>query len=110
MGIFDLFGRNPKAKTDRTSTADFDERVSYTSQKSAPMAVCAPTGYNDVEKVIDDLKLGKTVMVHLDELKTETAIRVLDMLSGAVYALGGGVYEVRENIYMFSPTGVEVRI
>ncbi len=42
------------------------------------------------------------------ELKAETAIRVLDMLSGAIYALDGGVYEMEQNIFMFAPNGVEM--
>ena len=111
MGIFDLFGRDPKTKNERVATSEFDERLNYnTENKSAPMAVYSPTGYADVEKIIDELKSGKTVMVHLEELKTETAIHVLDMLSGAIYALGGGVYEMNNNIFMFSPSGVEVKI
>lgn len=108
MGIFDLFGKDPKTKNERIVGTEFDERVSFNDNKSAPVAVFSPTAYNDVETIIDALKSGKNAMVHLTELKTETAIRVLDMLSGAIYALGGGVYEMGKNIFMFSPSGVEV--
>ena len=67
-----------------------------------------PTAFDDVELIIDAIRAGKNAVVHLEELKNETAIRVLDMLSGAIYALGGGVYEMGKNIFMFSPSGVEV--
>ena len=108
MGLFDLFGRDPKTKSGR-ATSVFDERVNYNiSHKNAPVSVFSPTAYSDVEAIIDALKNGKNTMVHLSELKTETAVRVLDMLSGAIYALGGGVYEMGKDIYMFSPSGVEV--
>ena len=73
------------------------------------MAVFSPSAFSDVESIIDAMKLGKNAVVHLTELKTETAIRVLDMLSGAIYALGGGVYEMSKNVFMFSPSGVEVK-
>ena len=109
MGLFDLFGREPnKTKNDRVIKTEFDERVNYNESKSAPVAVFSPTAYSDVETIIDALKNGKNAMVHLSELKTETAVRVLDMLSGAIYALGGGVYEMGKNVFMFSPSGVEV--
>ena len=108
MGVFDLFGREPKTKTERSFPTDFSSNISLSENKNAPVAVFSPTAYNDVEIIIDALKGGKNAMVHLNELKTETAIRVLDMLSGAIYALGGGVYEVGKNIFMFSPSGVEV--
>ena len=108
MGIFDLFGKEPTTKTQRTSRFDFGTSVSNNGETTSPVSVFSPTSYSDVETIIDALKSGKNAVVHLTELKTETAIRILDMLSGAIYALGGGVYEMGKNIFMFSPAGVEV--
>ncbi|MBR2498518.1 MAG: cell division protein SepF [Clostridia bacterium] len=110
MGIFDLFGKDPKTKNPRTERFNFNTGVSHNNETSAPVSVFSPTAYSDVETIIDALKAGKNAVVHLTELKTETAIRVLDMLSGAIYALGGGVYEMGKNIFMFSPAGVEVNV
>lgn len=107
MGLFDLFGKEPKTKNNRMSVT-FDETVNQNLEQKSPIAVYNPTSYQDVETIIKSLKNGKTAIVHLTELKTETAIRILDMLSGAVYALDGGVYEMEKNIFMFSPTGVEI--
>ncbi len=107
MGVFDLFGREPKTKKDRTKVEN--AFTSEVNDKKGPVAVFSPTAFDDVESIIDALKVGKNAVVHLTELKTETAIRVLDMLSGAIYALGGGIYEMGKNIFMFSPSGVEVR-
>ena len=108
MGIFDLFGKDPKTKNQRTSRFDFNTNLSNNNETASPVSVFSPTAYSDVEIIIDALKAGKNAVVHLTELKTDTAIRVLDMLSGAIYALGGGVYEMGKNIFMFSPAGVEV--
>lgn len=107
MGLFDLFGKEPKTRNNRMSVT-FDETVNQNLEQKSPIAVYNPTSYQDVETIIKSLKNGKTAIVHLTELKTETAIRILDMLSGAVYALDGGVYEMEKNIFMFSPTGVEI--
>ena len=107
MGVFDLFGKEPKTKNDRTKINDsFSSAI---NDKTGPVAVFSPTAFSDVEGIIDAIRVGKNAVVHLTELKTETAIRVLDMLSGAIYALGGGVYEMSKNVFMFSPSGVEVR-
>ncbi|MBP5466781.1 MAG: cell division protein SepF [Clostridia bacterium] len=106
MGVFDLFGRAPRTKENerRYATAVND----YGVNKGGPVSVFDPKSYDDVEKMIDALKDGKNAVVHLEKLKKETALRILDMLSGAIYALGGGVYEMEENIFMFSPSGVEI--
>ena len=103
MSVFDLFGKDSRLKNERGL------RVETGSAKKPPYSVISPTGYDDVSLIIDELKEGKTIVVHLTELKTETALRVLDMLSGAIYALDGGVYEMQKNIYMFSPSGVELK-
>ena len=106
MSIFDLFGREPRTKNGRPATSNLSTEL---NDKTGPVAVFSPSAFSDVENIIDAMKMGKNAVVHLTELKTETAIRVLDMLSGAIYALGGGVYEMSKNVFMFSPSGVEVR-
>ncbi len=104
MGIFDrLFGKSEQSKSE---TRGFDQPLSNSG--SNPVAIFYPKSYEDVEKIIDTLKSGKNAIVHFTELKETTSIRILDMLSGAIYALNGGLYEMEKNIYMFSPSGVIV--
>lgn len=109
MGVFDFFGRSSKIKDDREVKpfAQADSPVGGI-HKAGPVSVFDPKEYDDVAKMIDALKENKNIIVHLEKLKKETAFRILDMLSGAIYALGGGVYEMEENIFMFSPNGVEI--
>ena len=110
MGVFDLFGKEPKITKEREEQR-FDTRIGERLEgNKGPVSIYSPTSYKDVEKIIDALRSNKTAIVHLTELKTETAIRILDMLSGAIYALGGGVYEMEKNIFMFSPMGIEVNV
>ena len=113
MGLFDFFSRESKTnerEISTTSQRDFDlPQTPMVEEKKAPLSVFVPTSFDDIEKIIDLLKTRKTAIVHLTNLKTETQIRVLDMLSGAVYALNGGVYEMEKNIFMFSPDGVELK-
>ena len=108
MGVFDLFGRTPRTKEEKTLKPLAHTGEIGKSHSAGPVSVFDPTSYEDVEKMIDALKDGKNTIVHLEKLKKETAMRILDMLSGAIYALGGGVYEMEDNIFMFSPTGVEI--
>ena len=108
MGIFDLFGRDSKSKQTENVRGGFATDSGMENKVNNPISVFSPTSYEDVETIINALKSGKSAMVHLNSLKTETAVRVLDMLSGAIFALGGGLYEMEKNIFMFSPTGIEI--
>ena len=115
MGFLEgLFGRNGRERADgKTASLEGDgfdyATLKQSTDKSAPMEVFKPMSFNDVEKIIDTLRMGKNAIVHLEYLKPATALRVLDMLSGAVYALKGGLYEIQKNTYMFSPAGLTVR-
>ncbi len=108
MGVFDLFGRNSKPTSNREKIEFSVPESSSERSTRGPVSVFSPTSYDDVQIIIDAIKAGKTAIVHFNELKTETAIRVLDMLSGAIYALDGGVYEMEKNIFMFTINGLEV--
>ena len=111
MGLFDnIFGKSGRTATTQNSDR-FDRGLvnTTTEQQNAKLTVFTPNSFDDVQKIIDEMRNGQTVLVHLNALKTDTAIRVLDLLSGAIYALGGGVYEMQKNTFMFNPGGVEVR-
>ncbi|MBQ9514377.1 MAG: cell division protein SepF [Clostridia bacterium] len=110
MGLFDFFERKEKRNAiPETDIFDNTEEQLHTN-KTNPVSVFKPQKYSDVELIIDALKEGKNAVVHLNGLKHETAQRIIDMLSGALYALGGGIYELEQgtNIFMLSPAGVIV--
>lgn len=67
-----------------------------------------PKSYDDVREIIDLLTVGKQAVVNLNDLKEETAQRVIDLLCGAVYALKGGLCEIENNIFVITPDGVSV--
>ena len=112
MGLFERFGRDSRIKNEERGSDSFGSQSTAPAfengQRSGPIVVFSPKSYQDVQTIIDTLKNNKTAVVHLTELKAETARRVLDMLSGAIYALNGGVYEMQQNVFMFSPSGVEM--
>lgn len=68
-----------------------------------------PRSFTDVEEIIDRLRERRTVIVYLSEVNTATAQRVTDMLSGAVYALGGTAAKLQKDMYIFTPDGVEAK-
>ena len=107
MGIFDLFGKEPTKNDRRERFVEDSVITSPEQQKGNPVSVFFPNSFEDVALIIDALKAGKNAVVHLDKIKSYTATQILNILSGAVYALNGGLYEMQKDIYMFSPSGVE---
>ena len=55
------------------------------------------------------LQTSSPLIVYLNEVNEGTATRVKDILSGAIYALGGGMVMLQKDMYMFTPDGVNQR-
>ena len=67
-----------------------------------------PLSYEDTQSIIDNLKEKKPIIVNLDELDTDVAQRILDFVSGAVYALNGNIRKAARNIFVVAPYNVDV--
>lgn len=67
-----------------------------------------PVSYEDTQSIIDNLKEKKPIIVNLDELDTDVAQRILDFISGAVYALNGNIRKAARNIFVVAPYNVDV--
>ena len=108
MGVFDIFGKKDKREQAGVSFDEEKRTSGGERQAKGNVAVFFPQGYGDIEKIIDNMKAGKEVLVHLEHLKPSTAIRVLDLLSGAIYALNGGLTELQKDLYFFTPNGIDM--
>lgn len=108
MGLFDNFKEKNGAKR-RPIPGDIPERRSYTGADGKPMQIRHPRSFADVEEIIDRLKDNLTVIVYLNELSASTAARVTDILSGAIYALGGGMAQLQKDMFIFTPDGVNAQ-
>ena len=64
-----------------------------------------PNSFDDLKTFINYMKIGRTIIVDCTHLKEITAIRVLDILSGATYALGGEWRTYGSEVFLFALKG-----
>ena len=114
MGIFDSFikqddsPRKPKRSKDERpfDGADMEAQSASAGPATETLPVpVKPKSFADVYTLLNQLKLGQAVAVDLSELKESTAIRVLDILSGATYALGGEWRTYGSEVFLFALKG-----
>ena len=67
-----------------------------------------PGSFNDTTKAADDLKANKAVIVNMENVDKAMARRVVDFLSGCVYALEGDVKKIAQSAYLFCPHNIGV--
>lgn len=82
--------------------------VSIHSQKQMKVVVMEPKTFEEVQAIADNLKNRKSVVVNLENAEKELAKRVVDFVSGAVYALNGSSQKVGNGIFLFAPNNVDI--
>ena len=70
----------------------------------------SPSTYEHVQLIIDHLKNREQVIVDFKSLNKQSVYRILDFISGAVYALDATMQNITENIILIAPSGVNISI
>ena len=106
------FGFEPMAPVTPVSSAparDFGGKVlNMTSSNKQEVVLFRPTSFNDTSKAADDLKNRKAVIVNMENVDKAMARRVVDFLSGCVYALEGDVKKIAKSAYLFCPHNMNI--
>ncbi|MBQ7320939.1 MAG: cell division protein SepF [Clostridia bacterium] len=71
------------------------------------LKVVKPTAYVDGPDIADKLMDGSTVVVNLEEMNKENAIRLIDFLLGVAHVLEADMKKVSANTIVIAPGGIE---
>ena len=82
--------------------------VSIHSQKNVRVVLSEPRSYDETQDIADHLRSRRPVIVNLQRVRSDQAMRIIDFLSGTVYALSGNISKVGSNIFLCTPESVEI--
>ncbi len=105
------FGLAPATKSTSVSTSNTGFKgqvVSMTTGAKQEVVLFRPTSFNDTSKAADDLRNRKAVVLNLENVDKAMSRRVVDFLSGCVYAVDGSVKKVAQSAYIFCPHNMDV--
>ncbi|OLO40809.1 cell division protein SepF [Alkalihalophilus pseudofirmus] len=77
-------------------------------QKAAKVILIEPRTYDEVQDIADHLKNRKAVIINLQRISNDQGKRVVDFLSGTVYAIGGDIQKLGMQIFLCTPDNVDV--
>ncbi|WP_077211449.1 cell division protein SepF [Bacillus dakarensis] len=77
-------------------------------QKSSKVVLVEPRIYAEAQDIADQLKNRRAVVVNLQRIDREQAKRIVDFLSGTVYAVGGDIQKIGTDIFLCTPDNIEV--
>ncbi len=64
--------------------------------------------FDDAAKAADELRRKKAVILNMENVDKALTRRVVDFLSGSVYALDGSVKKIAQSTYLFCPHNMDV--
>ncbi len=82
--------------------------VSMHSGLKQEVVLFRPNSFNDTSKAADDIRNNKAVVVNMENVDKAMARRVVDFLSGCVYAVEGSVNKIAQSAYLFCPKNMDV--
>jgi len=82
--------------------------VSIHAQKQVRVVLSEPRSYEEAQEIADHLRSRRPVVINLQRMRKDHALRIIDFLSGTVYALNGNIAKLGSNIFMCTPDTVEI--
>ncbi|WP_397537438.1 cell division protein SepF [Rummeliibacillus pycnus] len=78
------------------------------TQKTSKVILSEPRVYAEAQDIADNLKNKRAVVVNLQRIDRDQGIRIIDFLSGTIFALGGDIKRIGTDIFLCTPDNVEV--
>jgi cell division inhibitor SepF len=91
-----------KAKSNHTS------KVMDTLNSNSHLVLFEPRAYSETQEIANYLKQKRATVVNLHRLQKEQAKRVIDFLSGVIYAIEGDIQQIGPKIFLCTPKNISV--
>ncbi|MGM9951510.1 MAG: cell division protein SepF [Lysinibacillus sp.] len=78
------------------------------SAKGAKVVLVEPRVYAEAQDIAENLRNKRATVVNLQRIDRDQGVRIIDFLSGTVYALNGDIQRIGKDIFLCTPDNVEV--
>lgn len=79
-----------------------------TTPKGLEVCIMKPTSFEDSQDICDMLLTGRAAVVNLEGFDPDDAQRIMDFISGSVYAINGKLHQISKYIFIFSPDTIDI--
>ena len=90
------------------ASAPAEPAPAFGASAAPALKIVNPKDYKDSVEIANLLMNGNTVLLNIESLAKEQAIRLLDYLSGAVHVAGGLMTKVSKTTIVIAPKNVDV--
>ncbi len=93
-----------KPKSTRTS----DAVKALSANKDSHLVLFEPRAYSEAQEIAIYLKQKRAAVVNLHRLQKEQSKRVIDFLSGVIFAIEGDIQQIGPKIFLCTPKNIGV--
>ena len=85
-----------------------EQVANKTEMGSNKMILFEPRAYSESTQITDYLKNRNTVVVNLKRVTPDQAKRIVDFLTGSLYAMNGSLQKLGGGIFLCAPNNVDI--
>lgn len=78
------------------------------AKQGAKVVLLEPRTYAEAQAIADHVKGRRAVVMNLQRMPTDQALRIVDFMSGTVYALGGDIQKLGVRTFLCTPDNVDI--
>jgi len=107
-----IFGNEEIEETtneDEFYSISTEDALRKDSDNGNKMILVEPRAYSESQQIADHLKSRNSVVVNFKRVTSDQAKRIIDFLSGTLYAIGGDLQKIGGGIYLCTPKNINVQ-
>lgn len=92
----------------RTGFLGAKPKVVSMNRTTMQVSIIKPTTFEDSQEICNMLLASRPVVVNLEGFDPDDAQRIMDFISGCIYAINGKYHQISKYIFIFSPENVDI--
>lgn len=104
--VSELRKDRPSSRVERTIS---DKIVPIrTTSRGLEVCIMKPSSFEDSQDICDMLLTDRATVVNLEGFDSDEAQRIMDFISGCIYAINGKLHQISKYIFIFSPDSIDI--
>ena len=104
----DRLGRYDWEELENTGETARAKTYQITATARLAIMISRPSVFQDAADIADQLREKNNLILNIEGLPPDVCCRILDFLSGVIYAMDGRLSKVANGTYLLSPSGLDL--
>lgn len=109
FNIKKIFASGDISSEDEYYTLSVEEANREEAGEGSKMILLEPRAFSESQQIADYLKKRNTVVVNLKRVTPDQGKRIIDFVSGCLYAIGGSMQKLGDGIFLCAPKNINVQ-